>query len=337
MLSPKMFDFVSSFGMMLLGVALLFVFSVSFSPSGKNLLSLPTSNNRVWNTAANNVSKELPRSRPLRPLPKDSSEYSGELTAISALVVDDFTNTNLFGKNNEEKRPLASISKLMSALVLMDLPMDWNTTTAITEDDLKGGDHFVGAGENFKANDLWNIALIGSSNTAINALVRLSGLTPEQFVAQMNQKAVDLKLKSMQFFDPTGLDARNQANAKDISLLLKEALKKEKILKTLQLGEYDCKPLNKEKMRPVYSTNLLLTKWVPNDFKKSCIAGKTGYINDSLYNFVVRLNNGEKTVRVVVLGASTGEARFTEARDLAEWAFQHYLWPGEEGYEKLVK
>ena len=74
------------------------------------------------------------------------------------------------------------------------------------------------------------------------------------------------------------------------------------------------------------------------NFKVENIAGKTGYIDDSGYNFTVSLTNEKKhSITVVVFGAATNEDRFSEARDLAEWSFDHYLWPGDSGYEDLVE
>jgi D-alanyl-D-alanine carboxypeptidase len=81
------------------------------------------------------------------------------------------------------------------------------------------------------------------------------------------------------------------------------------------------------------STDWLLTKWVPHNFPKDQVVGKTGYIKDSGYNFVAQITDTKKhTIRVVVLGASSNESRFSEARDVAEWAFANYIWPDEKNY-----
>lgn len=334
-MTKKVFDFFSSFGMMLAGVCLLFVCSVSFYST--NNIKLPQSGERNW--LGGDIEQHiLPVSHPAVPLSKNGSEFKDNLTAVAALVVDDRTDTVLWEKNSEEIRSLASITKLMSALVLIDLPIRWNTTTEVTTDDDLGSSHAIQAGDKLTANELWQVALIGSSNSAINALVRVSGLSEEEFVKKMNEKAKNLRLSSLKFSDPTGLDKGNRGNAKDIIRLLKIALQQDKIYSTLQVGEYYAKPLNLKKQRRVWSTNWLLTGWIPNRFKTAQIVGKTGYIGDSGYNFVVRLEDKEKrAVRVLILGASSNETRFSEARDLAEWAFENYLWPGDEGYKELAE
>lgn len=336
-MSKKLFDFISSFGMMLVGVFLLFASTVSFSPAGRQWLKLPASNPRQL-IGGDAIAENLPVSHPSVPLQNNKDNFIGTLTAQSVLVIDDKTDTILFEKNSDAVRPLASVTKLMSALVLLDLPIQWSTTTEIFETDDVGSSHIINAGEKFTADDLWHVGLIGSSNSAINALVRISGLTPTQFAARMNRKARDLQLTSAHFVEATGLNAGNVANVHDTAKLLKNALQQDKIFKAVQVGEYYAHPLGKNKPRRVWSTDWLLTKWVPSNFAAAQIAGKTGFINESNYNFAVRLSdNNSHAVRVVILGASTNENRFSEARDLATWVFANYLWPDQAGYEKLAE
>jgi D-alanyl-D-alanine endopeptidase (penicillin-binding protein 7) len=205
-------------------------------------------------------------------------------------------------------------------------------------DDWDKSTHHINVGEKFTLNDLWKVALVGSSNTAIEALVRISGVTKTEFVERMNAKAQAMHLNSAHFTEPTGLDSGNVANAMDTARILKEALRQDKIFSTLSLGECYIQPLDADKPRRVWSTDWLLTNWIPNDFTAENIIGKTGYINESGYNFAVRLTDKkDRIVRVVVLGANSNETRFSEARDLAEWVFKNYLWPDQEGYDKLVE
>ncbi len=338
----KFVDFLSSFGIMLIGVFLLFFSSVyfasgnNFSPNGPLWGSpqFPTSGKRAA-VGGDIYLENLPVSKPTVPLAKEKINFSGSSTAVSAIVVDTKTKTILFNKNSDEARPLASITKLMTAMVLLDLPINWTSTTVITDADL-AEDHHVNAGEKFTLEDLWHVALIGSSNTSINALVRSAGMTKDKFVALMNAKAQELRLFSARFDEPTGLSDKNIANALDTAKLLIDALKFDKIYTTVQTGEYYSHPLNGNNPRRVWTTNWLLTNWIPNNFKVENIAGKTGYIDDSGYNFAVSLTNEKKhSITVVVFGAATNEDRFSEARDLAKWTFGHYLWPEDPGYENL--
>lgn len=337
----KIISFLSSYGLITLGLCLLFLASVSVKTGHSPLLKFPVSAPRLEAQAGGDVAiAQLPESkpRPTIPLAKNKTEFAGQITAVSALVVDDKTDTLLYSKNSEEVRPLASITKLMSALVLMDMPIDWASSTTICEDDCDGSSHQINVGEKYTLDDLLHVALIGSSNTAISALARMTGVTAENFALLMNKKAQSLNLTSAKFVEPTGLDAGNIANVFDVAKILKENLKYKKIYEAMKVGEYYAHPLNKDKARRVWSTNLLLTNWVPSDFQSGDIVGKTGFIGDSKYNFTVRIADKDgHAVRIVVLGSESSDSRFSEARDLAEWVFEHYLWPDQEGYDQLVE
>jgi D-alanyl-D-alanine endopeptidase (penicillin-binding protein 7) len=334
-------DFLSSFGIMLAGVFLLFFSSLYFGSEKKlSFARFPISDKRTVE-GGDVYPQNLPISKPSIPLFNKridaGTDISASLTAISSVVLDSKTKAVLFKKNADEVRPLASITKLMTAMVLLDQSMQWDATTEVLTEDIEG-DHHIEAGERFTLEDLWNLGLIGSSNSAINVLVRNSGLTKEKFVGLMNQKAADLRLSSARFFEPTGLSEKNVASAMDTAKMLIDALKFDKIYSTVQIGEYYAHPLGSKKARRVWTTNWLLTNWIPNDFKVENIAGKTGYIESSGYNFAVSLSNEKKhVITVVVLGTASNEQRFSEARDLAGWAFAHYLWPDEDGYDELVE
>ncbi|MDO8499792.1 MAG: serine hydrolase [bacterium] len=339
----KLLDWFSSYGLMVLGVILIFSATVSFKTGHYPVLKFSeivvgASNSRMSVVGGDTEIKTLPVSHPIIPLAKDGSEFTGKLSAQAALVLDDSTDTVLYNFNSEIPRPLASITKLMSMLVLSDLPIRWASTTVVLEDDCDSSSHHIVPGEKYTLDDLWHIALIGSSNSAVRVLVRASGLTQESFVALMNKKAAALGLTSAKFTDPTGLDAGNMANALDTAKLLRESLKNKKIAEATRIGEYYARPLDSKKPKRIWSTDWLLTNWIPNKFAKDCIAGKTGYIVDSGYNFAVWLkDDAGHTVRVVILGANSNESRFSEARDLAMWAFEHYSWQGDVGYDRLVE
>lgn len=327
-----------SFGIMVLGILILFLSPISLVV-GKSysFIPFPGSGERA-NAGTNIVMENFPASRPAVPIQKDKLGFAGSSTAASAIVVDTGTKTILFNKNKDEVRPLASISKLMSAMVLLDLPINWNvSTTKITDADYDGSDHNVNVGEEYTLNDLWHVALIGSSNMAIRALVRAVGLTTDEFAQKMNAKAKELRLFSAYFVEPTGLSSQNVANAYDTAKLLIDALKFDKIYTTVQIGHYEAHPLNGQPKK-IWTTDWLLTNWVPNDFKMEDIAGKTGYITDSGYNFAVNLtSNKNHTITVVVLGTASNEERFSEARDLAEWTFSNFVWPEDEGYKTIAQ
>jgi D-alanyl-D-alanine endopeptidase (penicillin-binding protein 7) len=242
----------------------------------------------------------------------------------------------LFVKAPDLVRPLASITKLMSAVVLADVSLDLSTTTEILASDM-GGDRHVQVGERYTVEELWHVGLIASSNPAIQALVRMSGLSPEEFVARMNKKAEQLQLVSLKFVEPTGLNSGNVGNVQDVAQLLNIALRNKKIYQTLQMPNYTVQPLNQKK-RVISSTDALLTRVVHHNFLLENIVGKTGYIEDAGYNFAVRLEDSEgHAVRIVLLGSASADSRFTESRDLAEWVFKQHVWPDQKEYASFLK
>ncbi len=338
-MSQKIIDFFSSVGIMVFGVGLLFFSSVTLTVNPvQNFVShLPSPIIRPF-AEGEYQAPILPVSRPLLPMLRQKNlSYTATMTAKTAMIVDDQTNTVLFRKNPDEVRSLASMSKLMSALVLNDLVADWTTSTVITDEDADPSNHNLFVGERYTLDNLWKVALVDSSNSAIHALVHSTGLTEEEFAKKMNEKAKELGLYSLHFVEPTGLDSRNMGKAVDVLRLLKIALQFDRITNALRLPKYFAGPQNRISRHQVWSTNWLLTNWVPNTFDKNFLVGKTGYIDQSGYNFVVRVP-GEKshTIRVIILGASSNEARFTEARDLAEWTFANFVWPEDADYRKVA-
>jgi D-alanyl-D-alanine endopeptidase (penicillin-binding protein 7) len=338
--TKRFFDFFSSVGVMLLGLGFLVIGPIAVkkvqayypnlqfiaAQSGKSLLNTSSS------------FEQFPSSTPLLPQPKNKEAFpSSTLTAVAVVVVDNNTDTILFSKNSAQIRPLASITKLMSALVLADLPLDWSATTTIQRSDLTPDDHHVKLGEEYSLRELRTIGLVGSSNTAINTLVRMSGTSTESFVQLMNNKAQKLHLFSLHFVEPTGLNSKNTGNALEIVRLLKISLLNKDIQSVLHTQGHTIY-LSHKKLRQIWSTNWLLTSWIPHEFLAGHIVGKTGYIQDAGYNFVVRLeDNNEHAIRIAVLGAASNEARFTEARDLGSWIFDHYVWPDQNEYRDLVE
>lgn len=317
---------------MIAGVALTFCFTLSF-PALKHSPVFIFPESSLSRPAAITGPRELPKSRPAIPLAVNNQPYTATLTAYAAFAMDERTGIVFFEKNAAQPRPLASVTKLMSALVLLDLSPAWAATATVAEADVDSSDHHLRVGETYRLADLWLAALVGSSNSAVKILIRSSGVSESEFVARMNEKARRLDFSTLRFVDPTGLDSGNVGGAKDAARLLALALRQEKISDALSRPETILRPLNKKETRRVWSTNWLLTNWIPNNFDKDKMAGKTGFISDARYNFIVRLVGGSgRPIIVAVLGSETNESRFEEARDLAKWIFRRYLWPGDEGY-----
>jgi D-alanyl-D-alanine carboxypeptidase len=253
---------------------------------------------------------------------------SSLLAAESVIVADEKTGRVLFEKDSYDKKSIASLTKLMAALVWLENSGDLDGVIEVRNEDFRdGGIAYFLAGEKIRAKDLLYSGLVASSNTAMAALARSSGIGSENFIALMNQKAKKLGMENTRFKDPTGLDYHNISTASDIFLLAKEAFRRPEIHKATQLEKYEFRPIGKNIPRVVRNTNWLLNGSLNSGVYK-VIGGKTGYIEESNYNLAVRVHNSEKneSVVVIILGSPDKQSRFSEARRLAEWAFNSYLW-----------
>lgn len=242
-------------------------------------------------------------------------------TAESVIVKDVASGAVLFRKNEYARRPIASVTKLMSALVLLDQPLAWDKKIAAGSNAL--GDKQLMPGTLYTVEELWQAALVGSSNQAIVSLVAGEYPDPAVFRARMNEKARDLGMLDAVFVEPSGLDAGNVASASDVAILLDEALKHDEIADTVNMTSYTL-TAHKRKEK-VWNTNWLLLRWTPHTFT-ALHGGKTGYIPQSGYNFATQVEKDGYALTVVVLGADSNEARFAEARDIAEWVYENYEW-----------
>lgn len=245
-------------------------------------------------------------------------------TAKSMVAVDHETGNILFEKNSEEIRPTASVVKLLSALVILENNIDFDLSYPVIRDPM--ADSHMYYGDRYRASDLWIAALTASSNKAIYTLADGTGLSREEFVFKMNEKAKNIGMTNSTFVEPSGLDARNLSTSRDLVKLLANALEYQKILEPLITEQHTITTLESKKNHSFYNTNWLLLGWISNSFEEF-YGGKTGFIPESGYNFTMRVGdeNGH-LVDIVVLGAASHEARFTEARDLATWIYKNYEW-----------
>lgn len=237
----------------------------------------------------------------------------------SAVVIDNCTNEILYQKNSEKVVPVASISKLITAMVLIDLDLDWAGVVQISRADANhSARSHLKMGEIFYSSDLFYVMLISSDNRAARALARSTGLSHEQFAALMNKKAKSLGMYNTVMYEPTGLDERNVSTAMDCARLINATLSVKLIAIASRTERYSFRSLNHKRWRHIVNTNRLLkSRWKVR-------GGKTGYISESGYCFVTRLRDSNNhDITVVVLGAPGPSRRFSVARTLADWAFRN--------------
>jgi D-alanyl-D-alanine endopeptidase (penicillin-binding protein 7) len=240
------------------------------------------------------------------------------LKAYSAIVVDNRTNQILYQKKADVKRPIASITKLLAALVLVETEFDLTSKIKISRWDARtSSSSRLKIGEKFLAKDLFYAALIASDNRAIRALARSGDMPYKEFVKLMNKTAKTLGLDSTRVVDPSGIYSRNISTASDCARLLNYALRYPIIRAALSCRKYEFRSLNHKLLHRVNNTNRLLkSSW-------EVVGGKTGYISASGFCLAVKMKDDHKAdITTVVLGTPSNNYRFSETRKIASWAFE---------------
>lgn len=230
-----------------------------------------------------------------------------------------------YKKNADEIQPIASITKLMTALVFLENNPGWDTVYTITPaDQISGGILNLAPGEKVKIKDLFKTSLIASDNGATLALVHATNLSEEIFIKKMNEKAFALGLTKTKFIDSVGLSDQNVSTAEEVALLAKAALAESEIRQATESKDYQFVTLD-GKDKKIESTDYLLFDSEKNNFQ--IMGGKTGYTDRAGYCFVGRFKdeNGREIISVV-LNSSGKNERFKESKNLVNWVFQNYNW-----------
>ena len=256
------------------------------------------------------------------PIKQDILSLGPQLSAQSAIVVDSSSGAILFAKNASQKRPMASIVKLMTALIFLQTKPNLEQRIAmIAEDDREGDQQYIRPGESAKLRDYLSASLIGSANNATITLARSTGLPENDFTAKMNEKAKELGMRDTIFTEPSGLSEQNISTARDMAKLLDSAGKNETIRQLSGMHRAMIQIYPSGIKRTVLTTNHLLGTIVLVSF------GKTGYLDQAMYNLATAValpNNGE--LYIVILGSQSNQDRVQDAKNLALWTKRVYKW-----------
>ncbi len=271
------------------------------------------------------VARYIPGPRP--PTKKDLNSFGIETTARAAVVMDVTSGEILYEKNAEATYPIASLTKLVTAMTLLDQKPNMDEViTILREDDPKEGKPVFPTGEQFTREELLKSLLIGSVNIAGNALARAGG-GMEPFVAAMNVKAQRLGMHRTHLLEPTGLNSDNQASAHDVAIALRAALHYPEIRAITKTSKIELIGRATGKPYPLDSTNLLLSSFLnKNPYK--IVAGKTGSLPEAGYCLAQATQDRQgHEVIVVVLGSDNHFSRFQDAKALTFWTFEQFSWP----------
>ncbi|MED4853685.1 D-alanyl-D-alanine carboxypeptidase [Caldifermentibacillus hisashii] len=260
------------------------------------------------------------------PTPGFASEVKVDLAenAKSAILIERDTGTVLFEKNSDEKLSPASMTKIMTMLLIMEALEDgkiqWNEKVRTSEyaASMGGSQVFLEEGEEMTVDELLRAISISSANDASVAMAERIAGSEKQFVKMMNQKAKELGLKDTKFQNATGLPAKNHySSARDMAILAKELLKHEKITNyTSQYESYLREGTDKKFW--LVNTNRLV-KFYPG------VDGlKTGFTKEAKYCLTATAKKGDMRVIAVVFGAPTSKERNKLITEMFDYAFSQY-------------
>ncbi|MBI2416256.1 MAG: D-alanyl-D-alanine carboxypeptidase [Candidatus Kerfeldbacteria bacterium] len=297
-------------------------------------LALPQTISDQWyvvpTISENNVASltVLPSIR-LKPVPyKLDFDWGPSTKAKAVLIMDYDTGQVLWQKNDTAELPIASITKLMTALTALDYITDWNATYTMqpNENALGGASFSAGNGDEFTKHDILKAALVGSANNAAAALAHSTGLTQDQFVQAMNAKAQQLGLRHSHFVDPTGLQAGNTATVRDVANLMRTATYQPTLL--APLGQIEHRMIRQNNVEAAHEIVVRTTNRLIKNTDPFVLAGKTGFTYEA-GNCLVSLATNPAGHKIIVayLGADDPTVRFEESQTLIQWTYQHYNWP----------
>ena len=251
--------------------------------------------------------------------PRYKTDASGALVpdvrAAAAIIYNPENGQVLWEANSQDKRSIASITKVMTAAVVLEDDPDLTRVVVVDRADTFASNHtYLRPRDHVTVGDLLHLTLIASDNAAARALARTSAEGPAAFVARMNEKAQELGLDSTTYRDPSGLDASNMSSAFDMARLIAFAAADERIATIMRTPYYTVR--TGRRVINVHSTNQLVMKG-----DVDVRGGKTGFISKAGYCLatLLRLPQTNQQVAVVVLGASSNAGRFMETRHLFNW------------------
>jgi D-alanyl-D-alanine endopeptidase (penicillin-binding protein 7) len=238
-----------------------------------------------------------------------------DVRAEAAIIYNPQTGKILWEENSQNQRSIASITKVMTAVVFLENNPDLSETVVVTPADMRAASTtYLRSGYVLTKNDVLHLMLIASDNAAARVLARVSPYGSEAFIRRMTEKARELGLTNTTYADPSGLLADNVSSAYDMAKLITYVSGDERIASIMR-KQYHSVAVGRQTIQ-VHSTNRLVMQ---GDVDVQ--AGKTGFISKAGYCLatLLRLPQGGPEVAVVVLGAKSNAGRFMETRHLFDW------------------
>jgi D-alanyl-D-alanine carboxypeptidase (penicillin-binding protein 5/6) len=246
-----------------------------------------------------------------------------DVEAVSAIVEDLATGQVLFSKDPDEERALASTTKVMTALLVLERakPTEMVKVGPDAAEEGSAGAGFselgLQLGERLSVEDLLFALMLQSSNDAAIALADHVSGSVDRFLADMNARARELGLRHTEFFSPNGLDDRGHSTAREMAAITREAMGKPEFAEVVG-RRFDTIPAPSGPARRVQNRNVLL--WL----YRGATGVKTGYTSAAGFCLVATAERDGRGVVAVVLGAPTTQDSFDDAASLLDYGFAGY-------------
>lgn len=247
--------------------------------------------------------------------PLEDADGNLSLRSSVAFVQDLSSSDVLFAKNEGAVAPIASITKLMTALVVVDAGLPLDEMLAITTDDIdthKFTHSRLAVGTQLSRADLLHLALMSSENRAAHALGRNYPGGLPAFVQAMNAKAVALGMRDTHYVEPTGLSSENVSSARDLVRLMREGSQRPLIRHYTTDTEYSVAVLGRQ--QTFRNTNRLVAR---SDW--DIIVSKTGFINEAGRCLVMLAHIGGRDLAIVLLDSVGSLTRTADAQRIRQW------------------
>lgn len=238
-----------------------------------------------------------------------------DLRSSVALVIDQDTREVLFSKNDHAVLPIASLTKLMTGLVVSEAQLSMSEMIAITQADVdteKGSSSRLAVGTVLSRGDLLHLALMSSENRAAHALGRSFPGGLQAFVARMNVRAQALGMVDTRYVEPTGLSSRNQSSATDLAVLVGAAYK-EPVLRELSTSHGREIEVGHRTLQ--YNNTNRLVKSADWDIGLQ----KTGYISEAGQCLVMQAQVAGRKLIMVFLDSAGKFSRIGDAERVRKW------------------
>jgi D-alanyl-D-alanine endopeptidase (penicillin-binding protein 7) len=238
-----------------------------------------------------------------------------DVRAEAAIIYNPETGEVLWENHSKDQRSMASITKVMTALVFLESNTPLSTTVKVQRSDVSAASTtYLRTGFELSAEDLLNLLLVGSDNAAARALARSAVMGYDNFIRRMNEKAQELGLESTSYVEPSGLSSDNVSSAYDLARLIAYASADERIGAIMRKTSFTTQ-VGKRTITANQTNQIVRSGDI------DVVGGKTGFIGRSGYCLatLLRLPQSGQQVAFVVLGAKSNASRFWETRHLFNW------------------